>query len=502
LRHVAKELTLLVLIIFTGGVCQKGAAPAQPVPTPRSRAAASSAVFPTLAGRDFYVAPTGSATGDGSFGSPWNLATALGQPSAVQPADTIWLRGGTYQGIYTSQLTGTAASPIIVRQYPGERATIDGGNSDGSGVLSIAGAYTWYWGFEIMSSYGHRVSTESSSWPTDIHFGDATQTDQTADHPGVKFINLLIHDTRQGTSFWKEAIDSEIYGCLIYHNGWDAPDRGHGHGIYTQNQTGTKTIKDNIIFANYSHGLHAYGSGTAHLDNFWVEGNTFFQNGDLSAESEGRNLLIGGGSVAQNPTVTSNYLYRLPGGPTSDFDLGYSAGCANPTVTNNYIAGNTEFVNCSNITMTGNTFYGAVAGFSLSSFPNNTYVSRHPTGVVVFVRPNLYEPGRANITVFNWARSAGVSVDLGELLDEGDEFVIRNAQDFFGRPVVSGRYSGGSVEIPMEGLTVVPPIGYPSPPSVAPDFGAFVVERLRPARSRPVRIPPSRSPATLTPRRP
>jgi hypothetical protein len=392
----------------------------------------------------------------------------------------------------------------MVRQYPGERATIDGGNSNGTGVLSIAGAHAWYWGFEVMSSYGHRVSKQSSSWPTDILFGEAIQTDQTANHPGVKLINLLIHDTRQGISFWKEAIDSEIYGCLIYHNGWDAPDRGHGHGIYAQNQTGTKTIKDNIIFANYSHGIQAYGSDTAYLNNFWVEGNTLSQNGSLSVDS-GRNLLIGGGNIAQNPTVTSNYLYRYYDGhqPGSDLDLGYSAGCSNPKVTNNYVADWTTFVNCtSGLTMTGNTFYGEVAGFSPSSFPNNTYLSQRPTGTVAFVRPNQYEPRRANITVFNWARSAVVSVDLSELLDEGDEFVVRNAQDYFGQPVASGTYSGRSVEIPMEGLTVAQPIGHSSPSSVAPDFGAFVVELQRPARSRPVRIPLSRSPASVTPRRP
>src|SRR5437660_8680535 len=92
-----------------------------------------------------YVASIRSASGDGSAGKPWDLATALAQPSAVQPGDTIWLRAGTYRGAFTSRLTGTASAPIIVRQYPGERATIDGN-------LVLRGAYAWYWGFEITSS--------------------------------------------------------------------------------------------------------------------------------------------------------------------------------------------------------------------------------------------------------------------------------------------------------------------------------------------------------------
>ena len=113
-------------------------------------------------------------------------------------------------------------------------------------------------------------------------------------------------------------------------------------------------IKDNVIFANYSHGLHAYGSGTAHLNNIWVEGNTVFQNGVLSAVSGGRNLLIGGerGNVAQNPTAVSNLSLLTPlVAPGGNFELGYRGGCANPTITSNYVADNTN-LNCSGITMT------------------------------------------------------------------------------------------------------------------------------------------------------
>ena len=53
----------------------------------------------------------------------------LAHPAAVQAGDTIWLRGGTYtippgRNILCG-LRGTAAAPITVAQYPGERATID-----------------------------------------------------------------------------------------------------------------------------------------------------------------------------------------------------------------------------------------------------------------------------------------------------------------------------------------------------------------------------------------
>ena len=83
----------------------------------------------SVSAADFYVSPTGTtstAQGTGTITNPWALQTGLSQPAVVHPGDTIWLRGGTYTGNFTSYLTGTASQPIIVKQYPGERAKLDG----------------------------------------------------------------------------------------------------------------------------------------------------------------------------------------------------------------------------------------------------------------------------------------------------------------------------------------------------------------------------------------
>ena len=106
----------------------------------------------TAIATDFYAAPNGSPSGNGSINSPWDLQTALNQPSAVHAGDTIWLRGGTYTGHFTSNLNGTSSTPIIVRQYAGERATIDGNYAGNIPTLIVDGSYTWFWGFEVMNS--------------------------------------------------------------------------------------------------------------------------------------------------------------------------------------------------------------------------------------------------------------------------------------------------------------------------------------------------------------
>ena len=86
------------------------------------------------------------------------MDTALAQPSAVKPGDTIWLRGGTYVGAFRSSLTGSSGKPILLRQYPGERATIDGNYGGNDATLDIRGSNAWYWGFEVTNSDPTRAS--------------------------------------------------------------------------------------------------------------------------------------------------------------------------------------------------------------------------------------------------------------------------------------------------------------------------------------------------------
>ena len=214
------------------------------------------------------MAPNASASGTGSFANPWKLQTALNHPAAVNPGDTIWLRGGTYVGHFTSDLAGTSANPIIVRQYPGERATLDGNDASSEVTLIINGSYTWFWGFEIFNSNPTRVSSNTHPPPIAaraIHLlGD-----------GTKMINMIVHDTNQGVLSGTSANGTEIYGNLFYYNGYDGTDRGHGHGAYVANDPANapKKVYDNIIFQQFGYGIHGYTEG-GDLDNLDYQGNT------------------------------------------------------------------------------------------------------------------------------------------------------------------------------------------------------------------------------------
>jgi len=416
---------------------------------------------------EFHVAPDGTATGDGSRGRPWDLATALAQPAAVKPGDTLWLHGGTYRGTFTSTLAGTEAAPIVVRQAPGERAILDAGPSRETTLL-VRGGDTWYWGFEVTNSHPERP------------YGPDGRTVRANGiyiyGPRTRFINLIVHDTGMGFGFWAPAVDAEIHGCLAYFNGYENRD----HGIYVQNQSGTKRITDCILFANSGYGIHAYGSERAYLDNFHFEGNISFNNGGLYRPPFQGNIVLGGGRVARNATLLDNRFYFDLDAAKGLNDLGYGEGMEGGTIRGNtFVSGDRALrLKGSRVTMTGNTLYGQLVGSTAAEYPGNTYHAERPKGTWVSVRPNRYETGRAHIAVYNWDGQPSVEVDLsGRGLKSGDRFEIRDAQNYFGPPVLTGTYRGAPVSIPMTGTAIAAPVGtvaFP-PRHSSPEFGAFVL---------------------------
>jgi len=444
---------------------------------------------------DWYVAPNGSSQGNGSLASPWDLWTALGAPAGVQPGDTIWIRGGTYSGTFSSYLSGTTSSPIVVRQYPGERARIAGAL-----VIGRHGDHdVWFWGFEVFNR------------GTSVQSDGVTISATGLNNPGLKLINMVIHDNQiNGVGFWSGAVQGEIYGNLIYNNGYDgcvgSSCRGHGHGLYVQS-VDSHRMADNIVFRNFSEGTQLYGTINAVRNNVTYEGNVFFNSGELSALNNGNfnsyNMWIGGDQISQNTKLINNYGYSsAPSGHNQYYNLFNSN---NAVVTGNYFftPGPDRpgiFINSTSNTglqMTGNTFYGTL-DFTPSRYPNNTYLSQRPTGKDIFVRPNQYEIGRANIVIYNWDLSPSVSVDLsGSGLHVGQSYEIRDSQNFYGAPVTTGIYKGGAVNIPMSNLTLAPPEGtVPTQPRhTAPEFDVFI---LLPTGSQPTdAIPPAVS--ILTP---
>ncbi|MGA2716917.1 MAG: hypothetical protein ABSG41_27840, partial [Bryobacteraceae bacterium] len=478
-------------------------------------------VVGTTTSGQHYVSPQGTPTGDGSIGNPWDLQTALYQPAAVQPGDTIWLRGGTYgngSGIYYSRLVGTSALPIVVRQFPGERATIDGWLQVGccdQNPQPSKGAYVWFWGLEFASSVTDRTGTPSG--------GSAILDAVDTWAPGTKFINNIVHDSRVGISMWKEAVGSEAYGNVIYFNGFQASDRGHGHGFYVQNQAPTMNITNNIMFDQFDNGMQFYGTAAAYEMNLAVQGNISFNNGGISSGSAmADDVIFVNTNGISNVQLLNNYFYFTPSLGLGYNEMGWPATNQNIVVQGNYFMGGFEavsFQDWASITFQNNTVYtnkylmnfitaGTPSGYL---WDNNTYYGtgvfayngtstflggwrgwtgwdthststpNPPAGVWTFVEPNKYETGRANIAIYNWSLAPTVSVDISSALSVGTRYQILDAENYYGPPVASGTYTGTPITIPMTGLTIATPNGnVPTEPThTAPQFGAFVLMALQ-----------------------
>lgn len=457
-----------------------------------------SAGAPPSDGLNFYIATNGSASGNGSIDRPWDLATALSQPATVQPGATLWLRGGRYGNgggtIFNSHLTGTKNTPVTIRQFPGERATVDGG-------IMAYGEYTVFWGFEITNSNPQRHTVGSNRVFGLNLLGR-----------GHKAINLIVNNVgHPGIGFWKEVGDGgEIYGCLIwgvglYDTSWDPPTP-RGSGIYAQNQSGSRYIGDVISFRNFSTGMKAYGE-SAYTNGFTFEGNVAFDNAD-------RNIFVGTTQhPVQNLKVIHNFTYRKPSDPDIGTEFGYSGGSEsdnqNLEIRNNYFVSGNRAAELGSLSIhswqtgivSNNTVvsrdliaaYKPPAGSNQLSWDNNEYFSpvnkfwysyrsggydyltydqwrsktgfdAHsvytqalPKGVKIFVRPNKYEAGRGHIIIYNWDKLSSVKADVSSVLKAGDAYLLLDAQNYFGAPVASGTYTGQPITIPMN-LTQVSPI--------------------------------------------
>jgi DEAD/DEAH box helicase domain-containing protein len=140
-----------------------------------------------LVAADFYVSPTASGSGTGSFSNPWQLQTALNQPSAVHAGDTIWLRGGTYSGIYTGRLVGTVDEPsahLIVHEgavyvHQGDSYLVQTLDLADRVALVEAGEPGYTTTAKTATEVEIRGELRTAAWgPAEVRFGDVQVTRQ------------------------------------------------------------------------------------------------------------------------------------------------------------------------------------------------------------------------------------------------------------------------------------------------------------------------------------
>lgn len=382
----------------------------------------------------YYVAPDGRPDGRGTVDSPWDLASALGGEQRVPPGTTLYLKEGTYRRrpreLFDVRLQGEAASPIVVRPVPGTRVRIDGGIG-----VQHPSAHLVIRDLEIFVSEpnppeptppgSHPEGFDRPHGGVNVYGGD-----------DIRLVNLVVHHCRQGFSVWSGATNVEVYGCLIYDNGWWGVDRGHGHSIYTQNKEGVKRIENCIMVGGFGYSMHAYGSSRAYVDHYRVERNIVYDAGPF---------LIGGGRPSADITVRLNLLYRV------GMRIGYTAPFNEDCVVedNTIWRGNMEVVRYRTARLLRNR---VVDGRVMTPETNVVQLEKGqspPHEPEVFMFRNRYDPARVHVAVFNWPRAVAVSARVGDLLMEGQRFVLKSPRHFFGEPEHWGECRNGRILLPL-----------------------------------------------------
>ena len=441
-------------------------------------------------GQQWFVAPDGKPDNAGTLAAPWDIVTALSAPpAAIRPGDTIWLRGGVYEPDKAIQvkLQGKKRRPIVVRNWSGERATLRAMLDIGFSA-EIPTRHVWFWGLEIQTrgtkAPGRGISMGNGKF-------------KPATNPGIKIINCVIHDCPEdGIDSWGSS-EEEVHGCIIYYNGYDGDPnaeypRGFGQGLYIQSMT-HKEFRNNIIFRQFFQGIQLYGGETAKFKNITLEGNTLFNNGEMSfcqgRKQEFPEIYVGSGTV-ENLRMVGNCVYT-PGWALKGT---VNVGCTlRAILADNYFVAPGPEVRVALdlrtlggngfLTMTNNTLIGMIVGFTPDQHgKGNVHLPQRPTsGEKIVIRRNGFEAGRANITIFNWDQSPSVEIDPGQTgLAPGEGYEVRDVQNWFGPPVAAGTADGKPIAIPMTGLSVAEPIAldgeqYKAPPHTGPEFGAFVI---------------------------
>ncbi len=376
----------------------------------------------TALGTDYYVGPSGRADSVGTRAAPWDIVSALDGSKKVLPGDRILLLQGTYRRrpkeLFAVSLEGTTQKPITVGAAPGAWPVVDGGF-----LFQKEAKAVWLRDIEITvsepdTSKDHPV--EGGSFPESFKRPWGGVEVQGGDD--LKFIDLVVHGCRQGMGLWKDALRAEVCGCIFYDNGWNAVDRGHGHGIYTQNEIGAKVIRNCIFTGGYGYSLHAYGSSNAFVDNYLIEGNIAY---------DANTFLVGGGRPSRGIVVRDNSLYGV------QMRIGYDAPSNEDcTVSGNVIAnGSLDIVRFSKVTQSDNLLVAKDA--------------TRPSTPLVRLRVDPYNPSRAHVAIYNWPKTSSVKIPVAGFGRAGATVSLYDPRNLR-EPIARVRSDGRTITVPSQ----------------------------------------------------
>lgn len=250
-------------------------------------------------------------------------------------------------------------------------------NSDQT-ITIDGGSYLNFQDIEVLDSYQTRAY--------DFNFFDTTIPIRSGgficlNSTGAKLINAVIHDTSTGVYNNESCVGLEIYGTIVYNNGFVDWSRGHGQGFYSANDPGVqKKIRNSISFNGFSDNAKTYSS-SGNAKNMLYEhfigfnagvqstftGNHAGNNGaggvDLPSTYRDAALFVGsnGDQKTDDIKIHSSYFYQPPNTSGPLLWAGYfsDVGATGFELIDSRIMGSASplTVAYKTLTVTGNKFY-------------------------------------------------------------------------------------------------------------------------------------------------
>ena len=261
----------------------------------KSSVASSAASSNPQLGGNYYVAPIGNDSNNGSLSSPWK--TIQYAATKAMAGDTINVRAGTYAETVTITRSGAAGAGqrIIFRNYAGEHPVIDAAgksvNNGQSGVITLTDvSYVTVDGFEAKNL----TSNSTANVPVGIFLTGAGSY--------VEILNNHIHDIKTSASGCSaNALGLAVYGnkapasinnLTISGNELDHLTLGCSESMSINGNVQYWKVTNNIVHDNNNIGIDAIG----------------FENTSSGTYDQARDGLISGNTV-YNITSYGNPAY-------------------------------------------------------------------------------------------------------------------------------------------------------------------------------------------------
>jgi len=277
----------------------------------------------------FLFSSASAATCTKTVASGQSIQSAM---SSAVAGEVICVRAGTYAEALNITKSGTAAKPIILQAYPGEKPVIDGQNKlPGGGqygtLVMVRGSYIILDGFEFKNSSGEGIQlygAHNTVRNSKIHHMYDVGIIGGGDYSIIEYNEAY----ENGQVNVNGRCNVEPYGDLCYWPNGIGVARDHVDGI-----TNGAIIRGNISHDNWGEGI----------DSFEAEG-TLIEN-NISYNNFSVNLYI---SDTRNAIVRNNLVYNInsthvrsgnPANVTIADEVASKPRSSNVQVTNNIVYG-------------------------------------------------------------------------------------------------------------------------------------------------------------------